>query len=265
MALMQGYGGRGAGSGGAGPIRMGFTANPDAGEQGAWQLYGQQQAADQQRQRDAAQFGFQQNLQRQQADAEAARQAQQLGFQREQLAQQGALSRAQIDASLAPLRFQQQKFQTLLPMAQQALQGAGNYFQQYQGPGFAQRPQISDAPVYSDQMIQQQVNATRAQNDAQTAGQQRGVAQQMAGRGYGSNSPLAAALSNQLAMGNLATNTANEQDLRWKAASGNASQRLEAQKAQAVQALGYEGEQTKRGQIAASQQNAILAALLGAL
>lgn len=243
--------------------------DPDAVEQAGAQLFGQRQNNQFQTQRDAAQYGYQRNLAQQQADAEMARQQQQLGFQREQLAQQGALSRAQIEASLAPTRFAQQKFNTVFPWVQGQLgnlMGGGSGGFGYKGaPLPTNRPEISDAPIYSDQQIQANVNAQRAMNDQATASKQQQIQSQMAARGYGSNSPLAAALQNSLAIGNMQTNTANEQDLRYKAAAGNAGQRLEAQKARLAQDLGYLGEETKRGIAGQQQQTALISALLGML
>lgn len=268
MPMPSGSGG-GFGSG-QGPIRYGWTADPDVAEQGGYSLAGGRQQAGFQRQRDASQFGYQRGLAQQQIDAQAAQQAAQLGFGREQLAQQGALGRAQIDASLAPTRFAEQRFNTVFPLVQKQLGaisgGAGSGTAGYQGGGpVGQQPAISDAPVYSQDQIQQQVNATRAQNDQATAGKQRDAAQQMAGRGYGANSPLAMALNNSLGMNNLATNTGAEQDLRFKAASGNASQVLEAQKAKELQFANRQDEDIKRNQIYRNSQNALIASLLGSI
>ena len=248
---------------------IGTAEDPDVADRAASELFGQRQNNQFQQQRDSAQYGYQRNLAQQQIDAEAARQAQQAQLQREQMAQQGALSRAQIEASLAPTRFAQQKFNTVFPWVQGQLgglmAGGGGNFGYRGNPLPSTRPEISDAPVYNEQQIQANVNAQRAQNDQATAAQQKAVSGQMAARGYGANSPLAAALQNSLAIGNLQANTANEQDLRWKAASGNASQRLEAQKARSAQDLGYLGEETKRGIAGQQQQTALISALLGML
>lgn len=254
------------------PLGLGFVAepgtDPDVAAGGAIQYNLGRQKFGQQRDLADQGFGHQKALNDQQNAAEMARLGAKLGFDREALAQQGALTRAQIEASLAPTRFAEQKFNTLFPWIQGqmgGLGGSGSGGFGYKGPPLGQRPEISDAPVYSEQQINQQVNAQRAENDMATAAQQRGVQNKMAGRGFGANSPLSAALQNSLAMSNMATNTANEQDLRWKAASGNAAQRLEAQKARATQDLGYVGEETKRGIAGQQQQTALLSALLGIL
>jgi hypothetical protein len=262
MPLLTGSGGGRLGN----PARLGWR--PENGDQVVGQLALQRQGAGYQKERDAAQFGHQSSLAQQQADAENQRLSSQLGFNREQLAQQGALTRAQIEASLAPTRFAQQKFDAVFPMVQGQLgnlAGQGQSWGGYTGQPAGPRPEISDAPVYNEQQIQQNVNAQRAQTDAGTATQQRAMGNQMASRGFGSNSPLAMALNNSLMQSGMATNTANEQDLRWKAAAGNASQRLDAQKARATQDLGYLGEETKRGTVNRQQQTALISALLGSL
>lgn len=254
------------------PMGLGFVAgpmaDPDIGAKlGADYSLGQQQNNFRRGQPDQ-QFWHQEALADQQNQAEMARLGAQLGFNREQLAQQGALTRQQIEASLAPTRFAQSKFNTLFPWVQQqmgGMLGGGKGQFGYNGPGLPAPPPISDAPVYSEQQINQNVNAQRAENDAATVSKQRGVQGQMASRGYGANSPLSMALQNSLSMGNLATNTANERDLRWQAAQGNATQRLEAQKARATQDLGYRGEETKRGIAGTQQQTALMSALLGML
>ncbi len=268
MPIQYGLGG-GGGSGPAGMIKVGTAADPDIGERGAWEMAQQRQQAENQRRRDAAQFGYQTNLAGQQNAAEAARQAAQLQLGREQLGQQSANQRAQIEASLAPTRFAQTKFNAVFPWVQRTLgsfAGGGWGTAGYQGQGAqGQQPAISDAPVYSQGQVQQQVNAGRAQNDAATADRQRALSQRMAGRGFGTNSPLAMALSNSLFQGNLATNTGAEQDLRWKAAQGNASQVLEAQKARETQYASRQDEDIRRNQVVRNQQSALLASLLGSL
>lgn len=124
-------------------------------------------------------------------------------------------------------------------------------------------PPISTGPVLNDQQIQQQVNQSRASNDAATQGAQARNTASLAGRGFGANSPLAMALNQGLSNNNLATNTSNETNLRLNAAQQNAQQRLNSQQALSNQwAQGNQLDIQRRAPIFA-QQNAIIAALAG--
>ncbi len=112
---------------------------------------------------------------------------------------------------------QQQDYKTgllnkLLPMAQGGLSGAGgggiaqgqlapapNYPQ-----GNVQASHISGGPIWSQQAINQNINANNARVDQGTASNQMTQAGQLAGQGFGARSPLTRALEqmgNQSAMG----------------------------------------------------------------
>lgn len=91
---------------------------------------------------------------------------------------------------------------------------------------------VTQGGVYNPQQVQQQVNQSRAQQDQTTATQIQQGQNQLAGRGFGANSPLAALLQQQAhAQGN-ATNADNETNIRMNAANQNAQQNLSAQQAQ---------------------------------
>jgi hypothetical protein len=94
--------------------------------------------------------------------------------------------------------------------------------------------QISTAPVLSQQQIQQNVNTNRAQTDAGTAAQIRNQNAQMAGRGFGANSPLAQQLASTAQAQGRQSNAAAEQQLRLGGATANAQQVLQAQQANAA-------------------------------
>ena len=124
-------------------------------------------------------------------------------------------------------------------------------------------PNIQVGGVYNPQQIQQQVNATRAQNDQSTATQMNTNAAQTSGRGFGSNSPLLAALQGQAQGQNLATNTQAEQTLRTTAAQQNQQALLASQQAKANQYNQQVQQQlTARGQTLGTY-NALLSSLSG--
>jgi hypothetical protein len=124
-------------------------------------------------------------------------------------------------------------------------------------------PKITVGGVWNPQQVQQQVNQTRAQNDRSTQTQQTGQAQQLAGRGFGSNSPLLQSLYGQSNANNLATNTNAEQQLRWNAAQGNQQAILNTQQAAAQNYGARQNELLQaRGQDV-GRVNALIAALSG--
>ena len=139
----------------------------------------------------------------------------------------------QKELALAPLDWAKQRFNTILPMLQGAIGGMGG------APGAnVPVPQITAGPVFSDQQIQQQVNQARGATDAGTATQQRNVAQNLAGRGFGSNSPLQQALQTNLGAMGRQTGAEQETNIRLGAAQQNAQQKLASQQAAAQAQLG---------------------------
>ncbi len=202
----------------------------------------------------------------------------QLGFQRERgladdaLRQQGYNNQQRIaqigaDASTVGARLQQDRFNQVFPYLRNELGGTGGSGQGgfgYQGQGqVGTQPQISDAPVYNEQQIQQQVNSQRAGNDAAAASQQRNVRQQMSARGYGANSPLAMELGVGIGNRNLQANADAERQLRFDAAGANARQVLGAQTQREAQFANRQQEDIERNKTYQSRYNAVLAALSG--
>lgn len=162
--------------------------------------------------------------------------------QRQVADQQNATARRGQDEQLAaaklPLDYAQQRFNTVWPFYQSALGGMlgrfgnGQYSVGGQSPN---GPHISAGPVYDQQRTQQAVNAQRATNDQQAAGQVAQQQRQTAGQGYGAGSPLASLLQ-ATTLGQNAGNNANmEQGLRFNSAQANASQLLQSQTAQSTQ------------------------------
>lgn len=124
-------------------------------------------------------------------------------------------------------------------------------------------PPISTGPMLNDAQIQQQVNTSRAANDAQTQGQQQRSSDSLAGRGFGGNSPLSQMLNQGYQNNNMATNTANETNTRLNAAQQNASHTLNTQQALSNQwATGNQLDIQRRAPVI-QQRTALMQALAG--
>lgn len=182
---------------------------------------------------------------------------------------QTALGRAQASAVHDPLQAAQltendkmARFNSILPLLTNQFSRLNNGFATAGGSNGAPPP-ITAGPVLNPQQIQQQVNQSRAANDQNTAGQIARSDASLAGRGFGSGSPLSMALNGAMQGQNMATNTANETNTRLNAAQQNASQLLNSQQALSNQwATGNQLDIQRRAPIFA-QQNALIAALSG--
>lgn len=128
-------------------------------------------------------------------------------------------------------------------------------------------PPITVGGVWGGGQIQGQVNAMRAGNEARAAGQTNRMQADMAGRGFGSRSPLALAMQGMIGGQTLAANTAGERQTRWDAAQGNAQQRLSSERARMEGWAEEQRAQTARDALATQtsnqSRNAILAAMMG--
>lgn len=195
-----------------------------------------------------------------------------LGFQREQMAaqQQQArdaqanqlnIARMQADASRYPTQVKESMFNRIFPYIGRMMNG-GSFLSGYNTSAqTGQQPYISDAPVYSQQAIQERVNAQRAQGDAAMASRQQQLRNSAAGRGASANSPLMQSMMNAMYGQNLAANTQAENDLRFNAAKENASQVLNAQQAREKQYASRQGEGIERGKVNYSGLTGLLGAL----
>lgn len=124
-------------------------------------------------------------------------------------------------------------------------------------------PPISTGPVLNDQQVQQQVNQSRAATDQATQGTQQRNSASLAGRGFGSNSPLAFALNQSAANQGLQTNVNNETNTRLNASQMNAGHLLNSQ--QALSNQWQQGNQLdiERRKPYLQQQTALIGALAG--
>lgn len=96
------------------------------------------------------------------------------------------------------------------------------------GPAVPFSP-VTAGNVYTPDALQQQVNLMRGQNDARSAAQIRQMQDQMAGRGYSGQSPLAMALQAGYLQQALASSSQGENQLRFDAQRANADQLLRQQ------------------------------------
>ncbi len=168
------------------------------------------------------------------------------------------------DASMLPARLQQQRFDTVFPWLTSQI---GSFMSNPQfatiGGQSPASPEITVGGVLNPQQVQQQVNAMRAHNDQKAQTQMQGNSQDLAGRGFGSNSPLLAALQGQAQANNLATNTAGARDIRLNAAQMNASHLLDTQQAREGQFASRQREDIERRKPYWAYQTSLLGALAG--
>jgi hypothetical protein len=171
-----------------------------------------------------------------------------------------AASRYGADRSYQANKYTQDKkqgrFDTAMPYFTSAIGSIGTG-----GAPAGKQPRIDAAPVYSDDMINQQVNAQAASTDAATAGNVARARQDLAGRGFGGNSPLAAALEANYRASGMATNASNERDTRFNLAKANSDQVFNGQQAQEAQ---YHNR-AQEGISAAQNRNSFWGSILGSM
>lgn len=157
------------------------------------------------------------------------------------------------------LQFARDRYNQLSPyLLNQMNQAGGGQGQGGTGQG---APQITTGGVYSPQQIQEQVNATQAQNEQKGATSFRSAQRDLGGRGFGNNSPLLAQIRSNLAIGTQAANSQAQQTIPFQAASANAQQNLASQQAAAAQYNDIQQQGIQRDQNAITQNNALLNAL----
>ncbi len=176
----------------------------------------------------------------------------------------GPSQAAQDQQTLAaiPVNAQMQRFNTILPYLTGSLSSLNSNFASAGGTN-APAPQISVGGVLNDQQVQQQVNTSRAANDAATQNSIRNAGNSIAGRGFGANSPLAMAMQQGYQNQNLQSNTANETATRLNAAQANAGQLLNSQQARSSQWQQENALDIQRRLPYFQHQNALIAALAG--
>jgi len=209
-------------SGGGGSGSGGNFANSLGGMTYAGQIASNQAKQNFGYNKDLAQQGYQSA-----AGISAANNASQQGMNAANNATQQQGNQLQYQSSILGPTLKQQRFNQVLPMFQNELGSLNST--NGGGSQVGTPPKITQGGVYTPGQIQQQVNSSRAATDQATAGQVNQMQGQVAGRGFGANSPLAAALGQNMQSQGLATNTANETNTRMTAAQQNATQNLAGQ------------------------------------
>lgn len=161
--------------------------------------------------------------------------------------------------------FKQGRFNQIMPLLQNGLAGAqGGFSSGGQGinvpaPQFG-GPHIQGGPLWTQQAIQQNLNSNRANIDQSTATNNQNMRNSIAGRGFGSGSPLAAALENQSNMSALGQKADYERQFVPQARQANAQFGLQAANAQQNQFAGNQQAMLGYGQnLLANQRNQITA------
>lgn len=181
---------------------------------------------------------------REQIKGQQVLQGNQLGFQGQQAGLDRAFQGAQGDASRAnqmsianlPYAFKNRVFDTVSPLLSGLMNGQGSAFSFGQVGGTnTPQPQITAAPVYTDQQTNQQVNNQQSQNASKAAAQMRTNSTGLAGQGWGANSPLLAALNSGVQNQLMASNATAARETPFMAAQANAKQLLAGQQAQESQ------------------------------
>ena len=134
------------------------------------------------------------------------------------IAAQGAQEQANTKLAISPAlqanQLKQERFNSVFPWLQNFAGSLGSNLATAGGSS-GKSPEITVGGVWNPQQIQQQVNATRAQNDQGMRSQNAQAAGQTAGMGFGSHSPLLQALYGQnfAANSRLTTTTGSDCDV----------------------------------------------------
>lgn len=188
--------------------------------------------------------------------ADVAREGQQLGAETTRRGQD-----LQFQASMAPINWARERFNSVFPVFQQALEGG--FGSERVGGTNTPTPGITVGGVYSPQQIDQQVNAAKASSASDAATQKRMVEQQAGARGMSSRSPLVAALSGGIDAARMVGDADAERGIRFDAAGANAKQQLATETQRANVWAQNNQLDINRRQAIANQQNQLLAALAG--
>lgn len=169
---------------------------------------------------------------------------------------QGDANRAlQLQLGMAPINFAQSKFNAVMPLISNLLGpgGAGGGFGGAGGGALSQQQRTAVGDLWTPQQIDQQVNAAKASNAQSASSASTNAARQTAGRGFGANSPLLAALQGQINASQMGQNAEADRNIRLSGAQANAQNRLQtgtlaeqqwqdaADQAYKRQALGFSG------------------------
>lgn len=199
-----------------------------------------------------------------QNDANRAFQGQQSQLDRTFQGGQNDANRAlQLQLGMAPIDFAKEKFNTVMPLIQGLLGGGGGGGGSSPGAlgAFGAVPQVSAGGIYSSKDMQNQVNAQQAKNAQQETAQNRQASAETAGQGFGTRSPLLAALQQGFAMNRQAQDATASREIPLQYQQANADNIQKGQMANQQAALQGQANQVA----AANSQRTYTTGLLGAL
>ena len=173
----------------------------------------------------------------------------------------GGSYQSRIPADLVAQMYKQQRFDTVWPWMQNNLKGLLSNSPYTIGGQVGGGPTINTGGVWNPQQTQQNINAMRDQSTQATQGAINQMRTSMAGRGFGANSPLAQAMTNQYQMQNYGQQMGNERDIRMNMAQKNAEMTAKQQGLQEQQWEAGQGFQIERQK----PYFQILGSLLGSL
>lgn len=159
----------------------------------------------------------------------------------------------QLKAQLLPYEQKQNRFNQLYSL----LTSYGTPDMGASGPG----PNINAGPMYTQDMVQQNINAQRAQNDAALGSQTRQMQRELAGRGFSPQSGLGTALASRGRAANTMANADAERETRMQMAQANAQQMAKMQALQVQAASDRAQEDIARRRAQADWQSALFAVL----
>lgn len=128
----------------------------------------------------------------------------------------------QLQLGMAPINLKRDIFNQVSPLLTGLVGNAGNGDRV--GGTNSPPPDITRGGIWSPQQVDEQVNAAKSANAANADRTTRGNATSLAAQGFGSRSPLLAALNASTQMQRAGADATADRETRWNAAEGNAQQ-----------------------------------------
>lgn len=222
-----------------------YQQNQYQQDQAAQQAALQKQLADQQ---NAANLAAQR-------EASAANAAQ----QQAQIAEAQRQQQAQLDYQRSVDAYKQAQFNQVYGMLNG--QAAALNANMPGAPGSAQQPQIYGGPMWTQTEINQNLNANAAASNRQTETTVNNQRSQLAGRGFGSRSPLGMALENQTRLGAMGQQADFARQFQQDTRRANVSHALDTQQAQEKQFSNRNQEANQRYNTQAQASSSLYNAL----
>ena len=169
----------------------------------------------------------------------------------------------QFEASMAPVRFAQDRFNQVFPMFQQEFQGVAAGGGSAPGGQNTPIPGVSVGGVFSPEQTAQAVNAERARNAMQAQTDQRLLGERMAGRGMSAGSPLLQALGTQIDARRMMADGESARAIRRSDAEANARQQTAGESLRGQLWAQDNAMEIDRRREQTNRQTALLAALGG--